>query len=246
MLRLLIVDDEAPARRRLRDVLADCAAAHPHVVVGEATNGREALDQVAALAPDVVLLDIRMPGMDGIECASHLQKLAAPPAVIFCTAYDAHACRAFELAAIDYVLKPVRAERLAQALERARRLVPGAQNAVRPPAPRSHLSLNEKGRIVLIPLADILYLKAELKYLTVRTETREYLLEESLARLESEFPDTFVRVHRNCLVAIARVMEIGKTPGDDDGHFVRLRGVDERIPASRRQYSLLRERINLY
>ncbi|MCA1979518.1 MAG: LytTR family DNA-binding domain-containing protein [Thiobacillus sp.] len=244
-LSVLIVDDEAPARRRLRDVLADCAAELPVNVVGEAETGLAALEAVQRQPVDAVLLDIRMPGMDGLECAAHLNRLAAPPAIIFSTAYDAYACQAFDLNAVDYLLKPVRADRLVRALSRAHRLNAGALEHLRAayPKARTHLSVNEKGRIVLIPVADILYLKAELKYVTVRTAAREFLLEESLTRLESEFGDAFVRIHRNCLVAGARIREIGKLPGDDEGHFLRLDGLDERLAVSRRQYSCLREKI---
>lgn len=244
-LRVLIVDDEAPARHRLRDVLADCAAELPVDVVGEAASGLEALDQVQQQPVDAVLLDIRMPGMDGLECASHLNRLSPPPAIIFSTAYDAYACQAFDLNAVDYLVKPVRAERLVRALSRARRLSAAVLQQLREAHPhaRTHLSINEKGRIVLIPVADILYFKAELKYVTVRTAEREFLLEESLVRLENEFGDAFVRIHRNCLVARHRIREIGKAPGEDEGHFLRLDGLDERLPVSRRQYSALREKI---
>ena len=244
-LRVLIVDDEAPARRRLRDVLADCAGQLAVDIVGEAGSGLEAMEQVQRQPVDAVLLDIRMPGMDGLECAAHLNRLAEPPAIIFSTAYDAYACQAFDLNAVDYLLKPVRADRLVRALSRACRLNAAALEHLREahPKARSHLSLNEKGRIVLIPVADILYLKAELKYVTVRTSAREFLIEESLTRLESEFGEAFLRIHRNCLVASARIREVGKMPGDDDGHFLRLDGLDERLPVSRRQYSALREKI---
>lgn len=244
-LRVLIVDDEAPARHRLRDVLADCATELPVAIVGEADNGLDAVDQAQRQPVDAVLLDIRMPGMDGLECAAHLNRLATPPAIIFSTAYDAYACQAFELNAVDYLLKPVRADRLVRALSRAHRLNAGALDQLREayPKARTHLSVSEKGRIILIPVGDILYLKAELKYVTVRTAAREFLLEESLTRLENEFGDTFVRIHRNCLVAGARIREIGKLPGEEDGHFLRLDGLDERLAVSRRQYSSLREKI---
>ncbi len=244
-LRVLIVDDEAPARHRLRDVLADCSAELPVDIVGEADNGLEALDQAQQRAVDAVLLDIRMPGMDGLECAAHLNRLAAPPAIIFSTAYDAYACQAFDLNAVDYLLKPVRADRLVRALSRAHRLSANALEQLREahPKPRTHLSVNEKGRIVLIPVADILFLKAELKYVTVRTAAREFLIEESLTRLESEFGEAFLRIHRNCLVANARIREIGKLPGEEGGHFLRLDGLDERLMVSRRQYSSLREKL---
>jgi two-component system response regulator AlgR len=244
-LRALIVDDEAPARRRLRDVLADCASACPVTVVGEAADGLSALTYLERGDIDLVLLDIRMPGMDGIECASHIQKFDSAPAVIFITAYDAYACQAFELNAIDYLLKPVRAERLLRALEKAHKLSEAAVQSLRAahPKARTHLSVNEKGRIVLIPLQEILYLKAELKYVTVRTIAREFLLEESLSRLEEEFGETFLRIHRNCLVARARIREVGKLPGADDGHFLRLEGLGEPLLVSRRQYSAFRDRI---
>ncbi len=244
-LRALIVDDEAPARRRLRDVLADCASACPVTVVGEADDGLSALTYLQQGDIDLVLLDIRMPGMDGIECAGHIQKLDSAPAVIFITAYDSYACQAFELNAIDYLLKPVRAERLLRALEKAHKLSEAAVQALRTahPKARTHLSVNEKGRIVLIPLEEILYLKAELKYVTIRTNTREFLLEESLSRLEEEFGEHFLRIHRNCLVASARIREVGKLPGADDGHFLRLEGLNEQLLVSRRQYSAFRDRI---
>ena len=244
-LRVLIVDDELPARHRLRDVLADCADQLAVDIVAEADTGLDALDLIQQQAVDVVLLDIRMPGMDGLECAAHINQLAAPPAIIFSTAYDAYACQAFDLNAVDYLLKPVRAERLVRALSRAHRLTHGALEQLRDALPkaRTHLSLNEKGRIVLIPVDEILYLKAELKYVTVRTAAREFLIEESLTHLETEFEPVFLRIHRNCLVASARIREIGKLPGDEDGHFLRLDGLDERLMVSRRQYSTLREKI---
>lgn len=244
-LRVLIVDDEAPARRRLRDVLSDCPPDLPVEVVGEAEDGLSALAHLEQAHIDLVLLDIRMPGMDGIECAGHIQKRDRPPAIIFTSAYDAYACQAFELNAIDYLLKPVRTERLLQALSKARSVSLAALQSLREahPKARTYLSVNEKGRVVLIPLREILYLKAELKYVTVRTASREFLLEESLSRLEEEFGETFLRIHRNCLVARARIREVGKLPGADDGHFLRLEGLDEQLLVSRRQYSAFRDRI---
>ncbi|MEW6133000.1 MAG: LytTR family DNA-binding domain-containing protein [Pseudomonadota bacterium] len=242
-LRLLIVDDEAPARRRLREVLEDCGRELPLKIVGEADNGVDALEQVQREQPDAVLLDIRMPGMDGIEVAQHMQKLARTPAVIFTTAYDNYACQAFEVNAVDYLMKPVRAERLAAALAKARHLNLAVLDALREahPKSRTHLSLSEKGRLRLVPVDEILYFKAELKYVTLKTAEREFLLEESLVRLEAEFGERFLRVHRNCLVARDKIDQIGKTPGSEEGHYVRLRGLDEQLPVSRRQYSQLRE-----
>jgi two-component system response regulator AlgR len=242
-LRLLLVDDEAPARRRLAEVLSDCAATLPVQIVGETDNGLDALSLLQKLPVDALLLDIRMPGMDGIEVAQHLQKLHHPPAVIFTTAYDTYACQAFEVNAVDYLMKPVRAERLRAALSKAHTLSQVAIDALRlaHPKARSHLSLTEKGRMVLIPVDDIIYLKAEAKYVTVKTLVREFLIEESLIRLESEFAEKFIRIHRNCLVARNRVAEIGKQPGEQDGHYLRLSGLNEKLAVSRRQYSNLRE-----
>jgi two-component system response regulator AlgR len=242
-LRLLVVDDEAPARRRLCEVLEDCSHQLPLQVVGESDNGVDALETAQRERLDALLLDIRMPGMDGIEVAQHLQKLHRPPAVIFTTAYDNYACQAFEVNAVDYLMKPVRAERLVAALGKARNLTQTTLDALRQahPKARTHLSLSEKGKLRLVPVEDILYLKAELKYVTVKTIEREYLLEESLVKLESEFGDRFLRIHRNCLVGKELVEQVGKLAGNEDGHFVRLRGLEEALPVSRRQYSQLRE-----
>lgn len=242
-LRLLIVDDEAPARRRLREVLEDCARDFSLQIAGEAGNGLDALKQAEREQPDAVLLDIRMPGMDGIEVAQHMQKLPRVPAVIFTTAYDNYACQAFEVNAVDYLMKPVRAERLAAALAKARNLSTAMLDALRQahPRARSHLSLSEKGRLILVPVEDILYFKAELKYVTVRTAEHEYLLEESLVKLENEFGGQFLRVHRNCLVARDKIGQIGKTHGTEEAHYIRLHGLDEPLAVSRRQYSHIRE-----
>jgi two-component system, LytTR family, response regulator AlgR len=246
-LRVVIVDDEAPARRRLRDLLADCAATLPLDIAGEAASGEEALALAAAARADVVLLDIRMPGMDGIETAQHLRRLENPPAVIFTTAYDAYAVKAFELHAIDYLLKPIRAARLLEALTVAR---PAAATKAAALAevrrtPRTALSASERGRVHLIPVASILYLKAELKYVTVRTREREYLVEESLTRLEEEFGERFVRTHRSCLVARAAIRGFERGAGDGGGAEgqweVLLNGCDERIAVSRRQQHIVRD-----
>lgn len=244
-LRVLIVDDEAPARSRMRDLLADVNAALPVVIAGEAANGREAL-RLAEQGVDVVLLDVRMPGMDGIEVAQHLQKLEAPPAVIFTTAYDAYAIQAFDLHVFDYLLKPIKATRLQEALSRlaAGRVAPAADmlRAMRP-APRSCLSAAERGRVHLVPVEDVLYLRAELKYVTVRTAAREYLIEESLTQLEQEFPERFVRIHRNCLVARAAIRGFERAAADSgEGPWqVVLAGLEERLPVSRRQQHVVRD-----
>ena len=240
-LRVMIVDDEAPARQRLRDLLSDCAAEIPLTVAGEAASGRAALELLAREPADVVLLDIRMPEMDGIEVARHLQQLDRPPAVVFATAYDAYAIRAFEVHAVDYLLKPIHLSRLKEALARASRPRPQALREIAR-APRTHFSAQERGKIHLIPVADVIYLKADLKYVSVRTAAREYLIEESLTRLEEEFGERFVRVHRNCLVARAAVRGFERAEEGGEAHWeVLLNGVDERIAVSRRQQSVVRE-----
>ncbi|BAN36599.1 LytTR family two component transcriptional regulator [Sulfuricella denitrificans skB26] len=247
-LRVLIVDDEAPARSRLKELLQDCAASQSLELVGEAANGNEALEFLAQSPADVVLLDIRMPGMDGIEAAQHMQCLPQPPAVIFVTAYDHYAVQAFEVNAIDYLLKPVRAERLLAALFKAKALVAGSVEALRGLAPqgRTNLSVYERNRIVLVPVEEIVYLRAELKYVTVRTAEREYLVEESLSHLEQEFDRRFVRIHRNCLVAKAYVEGFERQAQDDSGEaqsgwVVVLNGIAERLPISRRQQHIVKE-----
>jgi two-component system response regulator AlgR len=192
-----------------------------------------------------LLLDIRMPDIDGIEVAQHIQKLDEPPAIIFTTAYDAYALKAFEVHAIDYLLKPIRLARLFDALSRARTFAPLRLEVLREikPDARSHLSVNERGRIHLIPVADIVFLKAELKYVTVRTVEREFLLEESLARLEQEFLGRFVRIHRNCLVAKDAIRGFERaTDADGEGHWVAvLTSVAEKLAVSRRQQHIVRE-----
>ncbi len=250
-LSILIVDDEAPARRRMRDLLGDLAAELSLRIVGEAVNGLEAVERVRTLAPNLVLADMQMPRMNGIELAQHLAKLDAPPAVIFVTAHDEYAVRAFEVNALDYLMKPVRAARLAQALKKAAGTLrgPSADALARSnPQARRYLSISERGRLTLVPLADVVYLRAELKYITVRTEEKEYLLEESLTRLEEEFAELFVRVHRSALIARDRIGGFEKAPveneADADGGMqwqVVLRGVPERVPVSRRQWAAVKD-----
>ena len=252
-LKALIVDDEPLARLRLRQLLAQAAPGEtPVEIVGEAADGPSALEAVDRLSPDVVLLDISMPGMTGIEVARHLAVREAPPAVIFVTAFDEHALEAFEVQALDYLLKPVAADRLAAALRRVQRL---ARNDVKLEAlartlgaARTHLTVSERGRMVLVSVEEIVYLRAELKYVTIRTAAREHLTEESLTALEQEFGDRFIRIHRNALVARAAIEGFERVRGrpDDEGdggegHWeVQLRGVPERLPVSRRQWAAVK------
>ncbi len=245
-LRVFIVDDEPPARSRLRNLLNDCSTQLALEIVGEASNGQEALDKLVEVPVDVVLLDIRMPQMDGIELAQHLQKLPKSPLIIFTTAYDDSAIKAFELHVIDYLLKPIRLERLSESLKRARAAVPTQLEVLRNllPEPRRNFSIHERGKIRLVPIEQVLYMRAELKYITVRTVEREYLLEESLTDLEKEFGTRFVRIHRNCLVAkeaIAGFEKGGEDSSESAGWMVRLKGLDELLAISRRQQHIVRE-----
>jgi two-component system response regulator AlgR len=241
--RILIADDEAPARSRLRDLLDDCRAEFPLVVVDEARTGREALEIVSREKLDIVLLDIRMPQMDGLEVARHMAGMPNPPAIIFTTAFDAYALKAFEVNAIDYLLKPIRAERLLTALRKARAAVPGPEAlAAVASQPRKHLCVHERGRLHLVPLADVLYLRAELKYVTVRTAAREHVIEESLTRFEEEFGSAFVRIHRNCLVARSAIEGFEKGAADSESGWVAvIRGTGERLAVSRRQQHVVKE-----
>lgn len=244
-LRVLLVDDEELARLRLRTLVHECAEPASRVV-GEAHNVAQALAWLAAQDCDVVLLDIHMPGRDGTQLASELREMAQPPAVVFVTAHAEHALRAFDLAALDYLTKPVKRERLQAALQRvAQRRAPApAPNAA---ADEPAIVVSDRGRVVRVPLGEVLYLKAELKYVTLRTAQRSYVLDESLSDLEMRLGDRFMRVHRNALVARAAVRALERRTlagGDDEGGeswAVCISPVDEWLAVSRRQAAAVRE-----
>ena len=255
--RLFIVDDEAPARARLKMLLSDIADECPHELAGEAATAQAALAGIAQGRVDIVLLDVQMPGVTGIELAANLAQLQPAPSVIFVTAYDAYALKAFEVHALDYLLKPVRAVRLAEAIRRAGEMRaqasghPSAANGVTlQQTPRQNFSVQERGRVLLVPVADVIYLKAELKYVTLRTNAQTYLIEESLTSIEEELGAVFVRVHRNTLVARNAVMgvERGLAAVENEGEGdkaqeswqVILRDLDERLPISRRQWPIIK------
>jgi two-component system response regulator AlgR len=242
--RILIADDEAPARQRLRDLLDECRESFPLAIVDEARNGREALEVINREKVDIVLLDIRMPEIDGLEAARHIAGMAEPPAIIFTTAFDSYAIKAFEVNAIDYLLKPIRVERLLTALGKARAAPPVTREALDAAAnqPRRHLSVHERGKIHLVAVAEILYLRAELKYVTVRTAEREFLVEESLTRLEEEFSGLFVRIHRNCLVAREAIAGFERNAEESEsGWAVVIRATGEKLPVSRRQHAVVKQ-----
>lgn len=237
-MRILVVDDEKLARARMRELIDKTGE---HMIVGEAMNGNEAIEKTMSLKPEVLLMDIRMPVMDGLEAAMHLQSLDVPPAVIFTTAYDQHALEAFEVNAIDYLLKPIRKDRLAAALQKARRVSLKQLREVRSQeesGSRSHISVHMRGQITLIPVQDIVYFMADNKYVTVRTTTESHLVEDSLVSLEDEFQERFLRIHRNALVAVEFIRGIEKQP---NGRWrVLLRGIDDKLNVSRRHTPAVR------
>ena len=240
-LRTLIVDDEALARSRLRTLLADCTAPAAEVVA-EAAHGAGAQQILAHTELDLVLLDIHMPGIDGIELARSLSRRPGAPAVVFVTAHAAHAVTAFELEAVDYLTKPVRAERLQQALQKAERYLK-ERRAGSADAPQEVLLIQDRGRTERVPMSEVLYLKSEFKYLTVRTATRSHIHDGSLAEFEERYPARFVRVHRNALVARAAIRALEKYDDGEDaeGWALRLDGIPEPVVVSRRQLSAVRE-----
>ena len=250
MIKVLIVDDEELARLRLRGLVNDCAEPKA-TVVGEAANAAQAIEFLAAQTCDVLLLDIHMPGLDGMQLAAQLRQRPAPPAVVFVTAHAEHALRAFDLEAVDYLTKPVKRDRLHAALQRvAQRIAPreagpGTAGAT---AEAPVIVVSDRGRIVRVPVADVLYLKAELKYVTLRTADHTFVLDESLSDLEARLGERFLRVHRNALVSRKAVRALERRviagEGDDDGGegwAVRMAPVDEWLAVSRRQVAAVRE-----
>jgi len=240
-MRILIVDDEQLARDRIRRILEEI---NEHEVIGEATNGQEALEKIDQKHPDVVLLDIRMPGIDGLEVARHLVGMEEPPAVIFTTAYDEHALEAFKVHAVDYLLKPVRQERLQEALSKA--LKPNKtqwrslnRQADGTPKARTHISSRTRRGIVLVPINEVYYFRAEHKYVTVRHKDGDVLIEDTLKELESEFGERFLRIHRNCLVAREHLQALEKNINGLP--TIRLRGLSETLDVSRRHLSYVRQ-----
>ena len=243
-LRVLLVDDEALARARLRVLLADCRMPTAEVLA-EAANAVQALTALQQQTFDVVLLDVRMPSMDGVQLAQAIASLPEPPAVVFVTAHAEHAVQAFDVAAVDYLTKPVRLERLQQALQKVERLA-YIHIGLQPDLMGEVLIIQDRGRTERVPLAEVLYLKAELKYITVRTATHSYIFDGALSELEEKYAAHFMRVHRNALIARRAVRALVKhfDAEEGEGWAVRLSGIDELLAVSRRQLSAVREAIS--
>lgn len=240
-MNVLIVDDEQLARQRLRKMLAENGG---YQIIGEAETGEDALRKTQASHPDVVLMDIRMPGMDGIEAASYINRMDKPPAIIFTTAFSDHALNAFETHAIDYLLKPIKQSRLEAALDAAKRMNKAQLSQLienESGSARSKICIKSRGSLELIPVEDIIYFKADQKYVTLRTAEQEYLIEESLKALEQEFPSQFIRIHRNALVAQSMLQGLTK---NESGHVcIRFNDVDELLEVSRRHLPSIRKRL---
>jgi two-component system response regulator AlgR len=239
-MKILVVDDEKLARDRLVRIVERLGG---YEVVGEAAHGLEAVQKTQALAPDLVLMDIRMPGMDGLEAARHIAQMEAPPAVIFCTAFEEHAIEAFDVQAVGYLLKPVRAADLEDALARAVRanraqLAALAEEDITGASGRTHISARTRRGIELVPVDEIRYFQADQKYVTVRWPGGELLIDDTLRQLETEFGERFIRIHRNALVAVKYLEGLER---DAQGHYqVKMRGLDDRLDVSRRHVAGLR------
>ena len=231
-MNILIVDDEKPARDRLKRLIGNMP---DYSVIGEACNGSEAVNLSEQHQPDVILMDIRMPGMDGLEAARHISKDAHPPAIIFTTAFSDHALEAFEANAMDYLLKPVKIDRLQEAIESSGRLnrlqIKEQLEVLDDHEVRQHICARVRGNLVLIALEDIYYFQAEQKYVTVRHSGGEVLIEEPLKSLEQEFSEPFYRIHRNALVRLDKIAGMKNSAGS---HQVFFTDIDDKLEVSRR------------
>lgn len=238
-MKVLIVDDEAPARDRLAHMLSSMTDME---IGGHAANGLEAVRMVQDSHPDVVLMDIRMPGMDGLEAARHLSEMDEPPAIIFTTAYSEHALEAYDANAVDYLVKPIRQEKLEKSLAKARKLTKAqiaALNIETDNSGRSHICARIRGNLELIPVDDIVYFQADQKYITVRHKTGEVLIEDALKNLEVEFEGRLIRIHRNALVSTNYVAGMQK---NIDGRFiVNFKAIEDKLEISRRHVAEVRK-----
>lgn len=238
-MNVLIVDDEQLARQRLRKLLSNTEG---YNIIGEAETGEDALRKTQAAQPDVVLMDIRMPGMDGIEAASYINLMDKPPAIIFTTAFSEHALQAFQTHAIDYLVKPIKQSRLEAALDAAKRMNKAQLSKLRQDetgGAREKICVKSRGSLELIPLEEIIYFMADQKYVTLRTADQEYLIEESLKNIEQEFSFQFIRIHRNALVSKKMLNGLTK---DTQGHAcINFKDIEDLLAVSRRHLPLVRK-----
>lgn len=249
---VLVADDEPLARERLAQMLEGMRHEAPIGEIIQASDGMEAFELLSAQdegkpLPSIAFLDIRMPRMDGLELAHHLGKMRRPPLIVFVTAHDEYAIAAFEANALDYVLKPARKERILEAFHKLERLGISRERVSDDALlaaglhSRTHLSVSERGKVRLIPVEDILFLKAELKYTTIKTVDKEFLTEEPLIGLEEEFGERFVRIHRNCLIPRAKLRGFERNRSEESGWVAIVDGIVEKLPVSRRQWAQIRE-----
>jgi two-component system response regulator AlgR len=240
-MNVLIVDDEQLARQRLRHMVGEIGG---HRVIGEAESGEQALQNAQHNNPDIILMDIRMPGMDGLQAANYISRMNNPPAIIFTTAYSDHALNAFETHAVDYLLKPIKQDRLKNALQAARRVTRAQLDhllEIENDDSRQKICVKSRGELELVPIEDIVYFKADQKYVTLRTEDHEYLIEESLKALEQEFANRFMRIHRNALVADSFVNGLSK---NDGGHAcIVFSNIEDKLEISRRHLPEIRKKL---
>lgn len=233
-MRILIADDEKLARLRLKGLLNEMTETVQ--IVAEAENGRVALQRWQETGADILLLDIRMPDMDGLNVARELAKVQAPPAIIFTTAYDEYALQAFDANAVDYLLKPIRKDRLLNALQKAqvfsRAKWDGLMQWLPERSMRSHLCIQMQAGLHLIPIKDVVFFQADQKYVVVRTPEKAYLLDESLKALEDEFGGLFIRIHRNALVSLLHIEDLQRQL--DGQLLIKCQGIDEKLAVSRR------------
>ncbi len=243
VMKILIVDDEALARERLHEFVNEL---YSDITITEASNGLQALKIINDDAPEIVLLDIRMPGMDGLEVARHTLQMESPPSIVFTTAYQEHAISAFDANAVDYLLKPIRRERLKIAIERASAVNYSKLTALTEnkniESKRTHVSTLVQGNLELIAVENIYYLKAEQKYVTAAWPGGEILLDESLVSLESEFPDNFIRIHRNALIAKKYIAGLKKT--SDGLTLIQLKDMPVELAVSRRHLATVKAVLN--
>ena len=252
---VLIADDESHARERLNKLLLQLNKDFPIGEILQATNGLEAFQLIDEAddnsKPAIVFLDIGMPEMNGLELAHHISKMRKPPLIVFVTSHSEHAVDAFDAKALDYILKPARVERVKEVFEKIDQIALTKEKfsnddlAAAGLKTRTHLSVSERGKVRLIPIDDILYFKAELKYTTIKTIDKEFLTEEPLIGLENEFGDKFLRIHRNCLIPMIKLKGFERNKADESGWCAIIDGCQERLPVSRRQWAEIREK-NLF